>query len=168
MENSKRFYLILHNIRSLHNLGAILRTAEGAGIDKVFLTGYTPNPTDRFGKIRKQVAKTALGAEKSIAFEKFANIFRLIEKLKKEKIFIVALEQNPEAISYKKFFREYSSVLKSKNGLVLVLGNEINGISKDILNKSGAIIEIPMSGKKESLNVSVAAGIALFELRDLF
>lgn len=168
MENSKRFYLILHNIRSLHNLGAILRTAEGAGINKIFLTGYTPDPLDRFGKIRKQVAKTALGAEKSSAFEKFARIFRLIEKLKKEKIFIVALEQNPKAISYKKFVLRYRQKIKNKSGLALILGNEVQGLSQNILKKSDAIIEIPMSGNKESLNVSVAAGIALFKLRDLF
>lgn len=164
----RNLYLIFHNIRSLYNLGAILRTAEGAGTDKVFLIGYTSSPLDRFGKIKKQVAKTALGAEKSIAFEKLAHIFRLIEKLKKEKIFIIALEQNSKAISYKKFAVNYRSKIKNKSGLALILGNEVRGLSKSILKKSDAIIEIPMFGKKESLNVSVAAGIALFELRSLF
>lgn len=148
-------------------MGAILRTAEGAGVNKVFLTGYTPNPADRFGKIRKEIVKTALGAEKSIAFEKFVNIFWLIEKLKKEKIFIVSLEQGSSAISYKKFATNYRQKIKNKSGLVLILGNEVQGLSQNILKKSDAIIEILMRGNKESLNVSVAAGIALFELRDL-
>lgn len=168
MGDKKNLYLILHNIRSLYNLGAILRTAEGAGADKVFLTGYTPSSIDRFGRMKKQVAKTALGAEKSIAFEKFANIFRLVEILKKEKIFIIALEQNPGAISYKKFASRYCQKIKNKSGLVLILGNEIQGLSQNILKESDAIIEIPMFGKKDSLNVSVAAGIALFELCELF
>ena len=164
----KNLYLILHNIRSLYNLGAILRTAEGAGADKVFLTGYTPSPTDRFGGTRKEVSRTALGAEKSIAFEKFADISRLIEKLKKEKIFIIALEQHKKANSYKDFSKKYFFKIKAKSGLALILGNEVRGLSSDILKVSDAIIEIPMAGKKESLNVSVAAGIALFELRELF
>lgn len=168
MGDKKKFYLILHDVRSLYNLGAILRTAEGAGINKVFLTGYTPSLVDRFGKARKEVVKTALGAERLVALEKFADISRLIEKLKKEKIFVVALEQNSEAISYKKFAANYRQKIKNKSGLALILGNEVLGLSKDILKKSDVIIQIPMRGKKESLNVSVAAGIALFELRGLF
>lgn len=162
----KKFYLILHNIRSLHNLGSILRTAEGAGTDKIFLTGYTPSPFDRFGKIRKEVAKTALGAERLVDFEKRLNISDLIQKLKKEKFFIVSLEQDKNAVSYKKFTAMYRGKLKSKRGVVLILGNEVRGLLPSVLEKSDAIIEIPMFGKKESLNVSVAAGIALFELRN--
>ena len=164
----KNLNLILHNIRSLHNLGAILRTAEGAGVAKIFLTGYTPSPLNRFGRARKEVSKTALGAEKLVAFEKFSDVSRLIKKLKRDKIFIVSLERHKGVVSYKDFAKKYSFKIKAKNGLALILGNEVRGLSKNILKKSDAVIQIPMRGKKESLNVSVAAGIALFELRGLF
>ncbi len=152
----KKIFLILHNVRSLHNVGAIFRTADGAGVSKIYLTGYTPTPVDIFGKTRKEIKKTALGAEKTVAWEKYKDIGKLISKLKKEKIKIIALEQSPEAINYKK--------LKPKYPIALILGNEVRGISKQILNKCNSVIEIPMRGKKESLNVSVAAGVALFEL----
>lgn len=157
-------YLILHNIRSLYNLGAILRTAEGAGVVRVFLTGYTPRPFDRFGKSRNEVSNTALGAEKLVASVKYSDIYKLINKLKKDAIFIVVLEQHKKAVSYKNFAKIYGRELKDKRGLALILGNEVRGLSGAVLNQSNAIIEIPMFGKKESLNVSVAAGIALFEL----
>lgn len=152
----KHLYLILHNIRSIYNTASIFRTADGAGVYKIFLTGYTPKPIDEFKKNRTEFSKVSLGAEKSVEWEYSKNIHSLILKLKKENIKIIALELSPSAINYKKF--------KPKFPCALIAGNEINGISKNILNKCDAIIEIPMKGKKESLNVSVAAGIAAYEI----
>lgn len=151
-----RYILILHNIRSTYNVGAMFRTAEAAGVEKIYLTGITPAPLDRFGKERKDVAKSALGSEKMVPWECVKNISALVGKLKKEKFSIVAVEQDKNAIDYKK--------LKSKQRMAFVMGNEVSGIEKSVLKKCDAILEIPMKGKKESLNVSVAAGIVLFRV----
>lgn len=159
-ELEQKIYLVLHNIRSLHNVGSIFRTAEGLGAKKIYLTGYTPEPYDIFGKLRKDFAKTALGAEKYLEREKEKNIFNLIKRLKKEKTQIIALEQSKKSISLKQF--------RPKKSLALILGNEVTGLSPAILKKCDKIIEIPMRGKKESLNVSVAAGIAVYELISKF
>ena len=160
--SQKNIYLVLHNIRSLHNVGSIFRTADAAGVKNIYLTGYTPSPLDRFEKIRPEIAKTALGAEKTVEWQKYGNIGTLISEFKKAGIAhrspasIVGIEQSSQAINYKKFKPQYP--------LVLILGNEIRGISPAILKKCDKIIEIPMAGKKESLNVSVSAGIVLFSL----
>ncbi|PJC69875.1 MAG: RNA methyltransferase, partial [Candidatus Tagabacteria bacterium CG_4_8_14_3_um_filter_41_8] len=129
---------------------------------KIYLTGYTPAPTDRFGKIRTEIHKTALGAEKTIEWQKYKDIGKLIAKLKaygsRTSIvaFIVGVEQSLKSINYEKF--------KPRYPLVLIFGNEVRGLSKQILKKCDQIIEIPMHGKKESLNVSVTAGIILFSV----
>ena len=149
-------FLILHNIRSTHNVGSIFRTADAAGVSKIYLCGYTPAPLDRFGRPRKDIAKVALGAEKTIPWEHVLDIKTLLKKLKEEKVQIVALEQAENSIDYKTF--------KQKNLLALILGNEVGGIEKSILKLCDKVIEIPMRGKKESLNVSVAAGIVLFRV----
>jgi len=155
-----KFYLILHNIRSAYNVGSIFRTADGAGIKKIYLTGYSPVPADGSKiyetRAQKMLTKTALGAEKNISWEKIENLNDLIKKLKQDKFQIVALEQDNKSIGYKKF--------KPKFPLALIVGNEVKGIDKRILKKCDKIIEIPMRGKKKSLNVSVAAGIALYEI----
>jgi len=127
-------------------VGSIFRTADAAGVSKIFLTGYTPEPAP----------KTALGAEKYVSWGKIRYIVSLLKRLKKEQIKIIALEQAKGAVDYHRF--------KSKYPLALILGNEVRGISKSLLKKCDKIIQIPMRGKKESLNVSVAAGIALFSL----
>lgn len=152
-----KIFLILHNIRSVHNVGSIFRTADCAGISKIFLTGYTPAPTDRFGREVKVFSKVSLGAEKTVVWEKNSKIKKLIEELKREGVSIIALEQDKKSINYKKF--------KPKFPLALILGNEVRGISQDILSLCDDIIEIPMSGKKESLNVAVACGVALFSIK---
>lgn len=146
--------LALHNIRSVYNVGAIFRTADAVGVSKIYLCGYTPAPIDRFGRARADIAKSALGAEKTVAWESVEDISKLISKLKKEKYTILALEQAPNSINYRK------AKLGKKN--LLILGEEVKGIEKEILKKCDQILEIPMKGKKESLNVSVAAGITLF------
>lgn len=148
--------LALHNIRSVYNVGAIFRTADAAGVTKIYLCGYTPAPIDRFGRARKDVAKAALGAEKTVAWESVESLTELVLKLKKEKFEILALEQDKKSVNYTE------AKLKNKN--LLILGEEVSGIEKEILKKCDQVLEIPMKGKKESLNVSVAAGVALFGL----
>jgi len=147
---TKNINLILHNIRSAHNVGSIFRTADAAGVAKIYLTGYTPAPTE------DKVKKTALGAEKTIPWEKAGQIAPLLKRLKKERIGIVALELSPNSIDYRKF--------KPKFPLALIVGNEVKGLSKAVLENVDKIIAIPMYGKKESLNVSVATGIAIYKI----
>lgn len=159
IKNRKQIYLILHNIRSVHNVGAIFRTADASGVSKIFLTGYTPTPVDRFGRIRKDIAKTALGAQISVEWGYSKSISSLMRKLKKEKIEIVAVEQTKEAFDYKK--------LKIKKDIAFIFGNEVKGLSKFILEKSDKVAQIKMLGKKESLNVSIALGIFLFRVLEI-
>ena len=160
----QEIYLILHNIRSVYNVGSIFRTADTAGVSKIFLTGYTPAPKDRFGRERKDISKVALGAEKNIEWEKIKNIGTLIKKLKKEKFFIIGVEQSKKSVDYKKISARGGPAFGWKGGLVFIFGNEVKGISKSILDKCDIITEIPMKGKKESLNVSVSAGVVLFRI----
>lgn len=150
----KEIIVILHNIRSAYNVGSIFRTADGCGVSKIYLTGYTPEPLNKFGLWRRDIAKVALGAEKSVNWEYSKDIFRVLEKLKKKDIQIISVEQDPKAIDYRK--------IKKGNKRAFILGNEVNGLSRSILDKSDKVIEIKMKGKKESLNVSVVAGIVLF------
>lgn len=159
MKKDKKIYLILHNIRSIQNVGAIFRTADAAGISRIYLTGYTPAPIDRFGRERKDFAKTALGAEMSVKWEHIKSISSLMKKMKKEKIKIIAVEQGNTAIDYKK--------LKIKFPAAFIFGNEVRGLSKSTLEMCDFVAQIPMLGKKESLNVSVAAGIFLFRVLNI-
>lgn len=148
--------LALYNVRSVYNVGAIFRTSDAVGVSKIYLCGYTPAPIDRFGRARKDVAKASLGAEKTVPWESVDKIEDLILRLKKDKYKIFALEQSGKSIDYKK------AKLGVRN--LLIIGNEVGGIEKEILEKCDEILEIPMKGKKESLNVSVATGVALFGL----
>jgi 23S rRNA (guanosine2251-2'-O)-methyltransferase len=148
---------VLQNIRSLHNVGSIFRTAEAAGVKKLYLTGVTPSPLDRFGLVRDQLKKVSLGAEKNVLWEKVESTTDLIDQLKSKGYKIISVEQDKRSVSYDNF------KLPNKKTAV-VFGHEVDGVSKEILDKSDKIIEIPMSGKKESLNVSVAFGIVVFRL----
>ena len=139
-------------------MGAIFRTADAIGVSKIYLTGYTPAPTDRFGNAREDFHKAALGAEKTVLWESYKNPAKLLEKFKKEKIEIVAVEQSPKSIDYKKY--------KPTPKTALILGNEVGGVPAVILKKCDKVISIPMRGKKESLNVATSAGIVLFRLFD--
>ena len=151
-------YLILHDIRSAENVGSVLRTADAAGISIVYLTGYTPAPIDRFGRANKKVIKTSLGAEKSVKWEKREDTFTLLGELKKKGIYLIALEQSPKSVHYRK--------IKTKRKSALILGNETEGLPEKVLSLCNVVAEIPMRGQKESLNVSVACGIALFGMFD--
>lgn len=157
--------VIAHNIRSTHNVGSIFRTCEGFGIDKIIFTGYTPYPRvandDRpphiSKKITAQIAKTALGAEEMVNFEYTQNPSTAILKLKGQKYTVAALEQSSHSV----MLQSYKT--KPKN-IALLLGEEVHGITPELLNLCDVTLEIPMTGKKESFNVSVATGIALYEL----
>jgi tRNA G18 (ribose-2'-O)-methylase SpoU len=146
----KEIVLVLYNIRSRFNVGAIFRTADAAGISKIYLCGITPAPP------HPKIDKVALGAEKTIPFKKYNQTVRLLKKLKKQGFHISGLEQSKKSISYYKF--------KPKYPLALVVGSEIKGLPLNILRQCHRIIEIKMRGKKESLNVAIALGIAVFEI----
>ena len=148
--------LILPDIRSAINVGAIFRTADAVGINKIYLVGCTPRPTDQFGRIQKDIAKSALGAESWISWDYKKTLIPLIKNLKKDGYEIVALEQDEKSIDYRKY--------KKPTKLAFILGPEVTGLDKKILNICDKIVEIPMYGKKESLNVSVACGISLFKI----
>lgn len=151
--------LILHDIRSAQNVGAIFRTADACGISKIYISGYTPSPVDRFGRDRSDISKSALGAEKSVAWEFSSDVVSLVKKLKEEKFQIISVEQSPNSIDYKKVIAE------EKN--VFIVGNEVSGIEKELIELSSVVAEIPMIGEKESLNVSVATGISLFRILNI-
>ncbi len=144
-------YLVLNDIRSRENVGSIYRTDDAAGVAKIYLCGITPTPP------HDKISKTALGAEKYVPWEYHKQAWRLLEKLKKDGINIVALEQTKGSEGLFKF--------KPKFPLALVVGNEVSGISPKILKYCDKKISIPMYGKKESLNVAVAAGVALYKLK---
>lgn len=144
----------------MHNVGSIFRTADAGGVEKIYLCGITPTPIDEFKKSRPQITKVSLGAEKYIAWEKCAQTYRVIDQLKKEGFHIVAVEQNKDSIPLNTF----QLAQKELASMVLVFGHEIKGLSPAILKRADVILEIPMRGKKESLNVSVAFGIVVFSL----
>lgn len=149
---------ILCDIRSVHNVGSIFRTADGAGFEKIYLYGVTPSPLDRFGKVRSDFAKVALGAEAGIAWETVSDIKDLVTVLKREGWTIFALEQADRSMPI-------DSMKCDTGKCALMVGNEVGGIAPGILALADTVVEIPMLGKKESLNVSVAFGIAAYALR---
>lgn len=142
--------LLLHNIRSLCNVGSLFRTCDAALARELILSGFTPHPP------RKEIEKTALGAVQTVPWRYFANTKEAINVLRSEGNRIFALE-----ITDRK--RKYTSIEKEDFPLVIVLGNELVGIEDEILNLCDDAIEIPMFGVKHSLNVAVAGGIVLFE-----
>lgn len=160
MKKEIKSILILDNIRSIHNVGSIFRTADAIGISKIYLTGVTPRPLDRFGRERRDLQKTALGAQNFVSWEGRKHIGKLIDSLKKKGFYILSIEQSLGSVDYKKI------CLPKGQSTVFVFGNEIDGVGEQILEKSDIVAEIPMAGKKESLNVSVSVGIVLFRLLD--
>lgn len=146
----KKVYILLHDLRSVHNVGSIFRTADAAGVTKIYLSGTTPTPLDRFQNKRKDFIKVSLGAEDSVPWE----YVKLEDFLKKTDLHIVSVEQDTRSKNFKDFVY--------KRPTLFVLGNEVDGVKKEILDMSHEILEIPMAGEKESLNVSVTAGIILF------
>jgi tRNA G18 (ribose-2'-O)-methylase SpoU len=167
--------VVIHNIRSLYNVGSILRTAEGFGVEKVIFSGYTPcvgNPTylpHIADKIKESLHKTALGAEEMVESEYSGNIAETLQKLKDDRYKIIGLENN---IKDKRLKKLNSPELQSElgkaavfgNKTVLLLGEEVEGIEQSLYDLIDVFLEIPMKGRKESFNVSVATGIALYKL----
>lgn len=151
----RAFAVALVHVRSMHNVGSIFRTADAAGVSKIFLVGVTPAPLDRFGRTRKAIAKTALGAETYVPWEHVASFGRLAARLRREGWRIVGVEQDTRAKDYRD--------LKPRGKTLFVFGSEVNGLSRAERAACDDLIEIPMRGRKESLNVSVAAGVVLFE-----
>lgn len=147
--------LILHNIRSAENVGAFFRTADAFGVQQIYITGYTPAPVDRFKRPVGKIAKTALGAEKTVAWAQ-GEIGPLVEKLKSEGVRVVALEQTKRSVPLTSYHVPAQ--------WALVVGNEVDGVDADTLALCDDVVEIPMRGTKESLNVAVAGGVALYVL----
>lgn len=146
--------VILYDIRSNYNVGAIFRTCDGAGVEKVYLCGLTPTPTDRFGREVPEIHKTALGAEKSIPWEARDDILILIKELQDKNVVVVAVEQSPASVLLEKF--------TVPDSVAYILGSETEGLPNSVLEAVDLVLELPMLGEKESLNVSVAAGIVLY------
>lgn len=148
----KDFYVICDNLRSRFNVGSIFRTADALGVTKLYLGGITPHPP------HPKIETVSLGATKTVPWEHVSQAWRLIDELKNRGVQIVALEQTKKSIPYTKF--------KSKFPLALIIGNEVSGVSKSLLRRADKVIHIPMYGKKESLNVSVAFGVAGYEIKN--
>ncbi len=160
MPKPKQFFVIAHNIRSVLNVGSIFRTADAFGVTKLFLTGYTATPSNPISG--HKIAKTALGAERFVSWEHNQSAIRVINKLKKDypHVSILGLENNvPDGLKSKLITL---SKFKPKFPVVLILGEEVEGISSTLVKVCDQLIEIPMVGQKESLNVSVAFGIAAY------
>ncbi len=159
--------LVVHNVRSAHNVGSILRTADGLGVEKVYLTGYTPYPKSKDDErmpheaagANRRIHKTALGAEASVKWEHRQNVEELIGQLKEQAYQIVALEQTKNASDLHKF--------KPNTNVALIVGSEVGGLDAPVLKLCDVHVQIPMAGAKESFNVAVAAGIALYQLQNL-
>lgn len=154
--------IIAHNIRSTHNIGSIFRTCEGFGVSKLIISGYSPYPASATDtrlphisdKLTKQIHKTALGAESLVPFEYNEDLD--LENLRTYGFRIVGLEQDKRSIPLPSYV--------PPDRVAIILGEEVRGISDELLGECDELIEIPMSGTKESFNVSVAAGIALYHI----
>lgn len=153
-----RSVVVLDNLRSVHNVGSIFRTSNAVGVEKIYLCGTTPTPLDNKGERRKDFAKVALGAEDTVKWEYIESTFDCIKKLKEENYFIISLEQSEKSVDYKEVSVE------GKEKFAFVVGAEVVGISAEVLAQSDVIAEIPMLGTKESLNVTIAFGIAVYRI----
>lgn len=157
-EKNKDMVVVLDNVRSVHNVGAIFRTADALGISKIFLCGITPLPIDRFGRERNDLHKAALGAEKAVSWEHASSTLLCVEQLKSDGYSVVCAEQAKNSIDYKTVIPKIKTVF--------VFGNEVEGVSQPVLSLADQIAEIKMTGIKESLNVSVTFGIMMFRMLD--
>lgn len=165
--NSPQISVVAHNIRSSHNVGSIFRTCDGLGVEHLYLSGYTPYPSAQddarlphiIERVTNDIAKTALGAEKTVPFTHITNIVSTIEAFKAHGYKIVGLEQDESSINLNEF--------RPPSKIMLILGEEVDGITAELREHCDHLIEIPMKGEKESFNVSVATGIALYSLNNL-
>lgn len=148
-------YAILNSIRSSYNVGSIFRSSDGAMLEKIYLCGYTPTPP------KKEVLKTALGSTESVNWEFVKDAKEAVLNLKEEGVTICALEQTDSSIPY-------YDITPAEFPLAVIIGNEITGVDQELIDLCDFSIEIPQYGIKQSLNVAVATGITLFELRKIF
>lgn len=146
--------LVLENLRSAHNVGSIFRTADAVGVERIYLIGYTPTPLDRFGRRQKEIAKTSLGASETVPWEQHDTVVPVLEQASADGVEIVVVEQADGSVPLPRYPVPAS--------VIYVLGNEVTGVSDEALARADTIVEIPMLGTKESLNVAVAAGIVLY------
>lgn len=157
--------LIVNNIRSTHNVGSIIRTAEGFGVSRIYFTGYTPYPTSKndkrlphiSSKLNAQITKTALGAEDSIPWSYHPDVQGLIDELKSKSFEITALEQDAESIRIDKYTPSQKTAI--------ILGSEVDGVDESLLRECDRVVEIPMFGKKESFNVVQATAVLLYQIK---
>lgn len=154
--NKNSIVVLLENIRSAYNIGSLFRIADAFQVNKLFLCGISAIPPHR------GIQKTALGATESVNWEYCTSISQLIKELKK-KYLIIAVEQ---VLNYSKSLNLYS--IQKNSSYALIFGNEINGVSKETLSLIDDCIEVPQSGKKRSLNISVCAGIVIWEFYKIF
>lgn len=154
----KEIIVVLDNIRSVHNVGSIFRTSDALEVSKIYICGITPSPIDRFGRERNDLHKSALGAERSVSWESSTSALLCVEQLKSKGYSFVCVEQAENSIDYK--------TVIPKNKTVFVFGNEVEGVSKEVLKLADQVAEIEMLGKKESMNVSVTFGIMMFRMLD--
>ncbi len=161
----RRIVLVAHNLRSCHNVGSLLRTAEGLGIEAVHLTGYTPYPLKHVDerlphiaeKITKQINKTALGAETQVAWNQSEDVFTIIKELQSDGFNVIAVEQTKQSLSLPDF--------KPSERVALLVGREVEGVEPEVVAACNNAVEIPMFGQKESFNVVQAAAMALYHCR---
>ena len=161
----REIIIIAHNLRSCQNVGSLLRTADGLGVKKVYLTGYTPYPIPEVDtrlpylreKIAKRINKTSLGAENYVDWNHVEDIEKVIVELKSEKYQIIALEQTEQSVN----LEEFTPNIK----LAIILGREVEGIESEVLDLADNYVSIPMKGFKESFNVTLAATMALYKFR---
>lgn len=161
----RKIVLIAHNLRSTHNVGSLLRTSEGLGVQKVYLTGYTPYPLEKLDprlphialKLDKQIHKTALGAETMQSWSHKDDVIQLLRTLKTEGYTLCAIEQAQQSISLPTFI--------APEKVAIIVGREVEGLEEEILRQVDAVLEIPMFGKKESFNVVQAAAMGLYQCR---
>ncbi len=146
--------LLLHDIRSHYNVGAIFRTADGAGVAHVYCSGVTPRPKDRFGRSVPEIHKTALGAEEFVAWSGVETPIEFLRTERSRGTTVVAIEQAPNAVSL--------LTCTPPDNVLYIFGSETEGLPQAILDEVDKVVDIPMRGKKESLNVSVAVGIVLY------
>lgn len=150
--------LVLDNIRSVYNVGSLFRTANAVGVEKIYICGITPTPLDAKGNKRKDFAKVALGAEETIVWEYGEHTEDALKDLRQQGLYIIAIEQDAQAVDYK------TISLKDNQAVAFVLGGEVIGMTPEVLLLCDVIAEIPMLGTKESLNVTIAGGIAMYRI----
>ncbi|MGC9046690.1 MAG: TrmH family RNA methyltransferase [Minisyncoccia bacterium] len=147
---------LLYNIRSVYNVGSIFRTSDALGIKQIYLYGYTPSPVDKIGNIRQDFKKVSLGAENYILWHSIKQFKPIVNNFRKNGYKIFAIEQNKKSIPF------YKLKISNKDKIILIVGNEIKGLPTTVLKQCDKILEIPMLGNKESLNVSIAFAIVSF------